>query len=194
MARRYFPNLNTTLQSSSGKVVSSWDFTEVNRAIGFMEDNAGKSMADAIKEALRKQANKTQSYIMRESSQRHRVMSKEVADSIAVDIGVTAGGEAQVRFGSEPMDDGGVSGSRGGKLALILEFGIRDFPYPFTIKSIKPSPSFAIGNTGIGNFINAKANPIYKGFEGIGWLAKAFAEVQPEIQDAIMLKLREDFA
>lgn len=194
MVRQYIPNFNTSLRTESGTVTGTWDFTEVNRAIAFMESNAGESMADAIAAKLKEQMRRSQSFISSNTPSRHRVMGERVADSLIVDVGVTAGGEAEVRFGSEPLDSGGVEGSRGGKLALILENGIRDFSYPFTFKTIKASPSFGIGTTGLGNFINAKANPTYKGFEGIGWLAEAFAEVQPELEAVIMEKLKEDFA
>lgn len=190
----FIPNHTINYSGRDGNAQVSFDFTEVNRAIEFMESNAGKEMANAIAQALRRQASRTQSYINQSVPPNKRVMGKEVADSIGVDIGVTAGGEAQVRFGSEPMDEGGVTGSRGGKLALMLEFGIKEFRYPFDFKTITPSPSFGIGSTGLGNFINAKANPTYPRYEGIGWLAQALGEVEPEIEQIIMAKLQEEFA
>lgn len=192
--RKYIPNHRTSINKGGNRVDVSFDFTEVNRAINFMESNAGKEMAEAIAQRLRQQIPKTQSKITSSVPSNRRVMGKVVADSLAVDIGVSAVGEAQVRFGSEPMDDGGVEGSRGGKLALMLEFGVRRFSYPFTFKTITPSPSFGIGSTGLGNFINAKANPTYPPYDGIGFLAQALTEVSSDIEQIIMERLQERFA
>jgi hypothetical protein len=191
--KRYIPNQKISQNYDGNRVDVSFDFTEVNRAIAFMESNAGAEMADAIADRLRRQIPRTQSMINTSVPPRKRVMAKDVADSLAVDIGVNAGGEAQVRFGSEPVDEGGVEGSRGGKLALNLEFGVRSFAYPFSFKSVEPSPSFGIGSN-IGSFINAKVHPIYKGYEGIGFLAQALAEVSPDIEQIIMERLQERFA
>ena len=193
MDKQYIPKFKGDMNTKYGRITGTFDFTEVNRAIAFMESNAGKSMADAIESKLKEQLRKSQGYINSSVRPRHRVMGQRVADSLAVEVGVSAAGEAQVRFGSDPMDDGGVEGSRGGKLALILENGIRSFPYPFTFKSIKNSPSW--GSIG-GGFINAKGgnNMNYKGFDGIGWLTKGFNEVLPKMEDAIIQKLKEDFA
>ena len=79
-------------------------------------------------------------------------------------------------------------------MAIILEKGAAAFEYPFTFKTIKPSPSFAIGGSGLGNFINAKANPVHKGFKGIGWLEKAYKDVFPQIEEALINNLKEEFA
>ena len=192
--RKYIPNHRTSINKDGNRVDVSFDFTEVNRAINFMESNAGKEMADAIAQRLRQQIPKTQSMITSSVPPNRRVMGNVVADSLAVDIGVSAAGEAQVRFGSEPMDEQGVEGSRGGKLALMLEFGVREFSYPFTFKTIQPSPSFGIGSTGLGHFINAKVHPRYPAYDGIGFLAQALAEVSPDIEQIIMERLQERFA
>ena len=194
MARR-FPNLNASVSGRNGGIVSSWDFGQVERSLDKMERDAGKSMANAIKDVLRKQVTESQSFINSSVRPRHRFMGKAVADSLAVDIVGKEGNEAEVRMGSEDMDDFGIEGSRGGKLALILEFGIRSFQYPFTFKSIENSPSWGSGG-GEGGFINAKLgeNMTYKGVEGIGWLAKAYNNVVPKIEDAIISALERDFA
>ena len=192
--KQYIPNHKISQNYEGNRVDVSFDFTEVNRAIAFMESNAGAEMADAIADRLRRQIPKTQSMITSSVPSNRRVMGNEVANSLAVDIGVSAAGEAQVRFGSEPMDEGGVEGSRGGKLALMLEFGVREFSYPFTFKTIKPSPSFGIGSTGLGHFINAKVHPRYPPYDGIGFLAEALAEVSQDIEQIIMERLQERFA
>ena len=192
--KQYLPNHKISQSYEGNRVDVSFDFTEVNRAIAFMESNAGAEMADAIAQRLRQQIPRTQSMINSSVPHNRRVMGREVADSLAVDIGISPAGEAQVRFGSEPMDEGGVTGSRGGKLALMLEFGVREFAYPFTFKTIKPSPSFGIGNTGLGHFINAKVHPKYPPYDGIGFLAQALTEVSGDIDQIIMERLQERFA
>lgn len=171
-----------------------WDARQVERAFNHMEENAGKVMADAIKQALREQATKTQRYIKSSVSSRQRVMGQRVADSIAVEVWGNKQNATEVVFGSDPIGDGGVTGSRGGKLAIMLEKGVQPFEYGFTFKTITPSPSFGIGSTGLGNFINAKANPVHGGFKAIGWLADAYAEVVPEIEERLILALQEAFA
>lgn len=195
MASKKFPNLNTTVSGKDFNISTKWDFGQVDRALNQMERDAGKSMANAIKEVLRREMGNAQNDINSSVRPRHRVMGQRVADSLAVEILGDAGSEAEVRAGSDPMDDFGVEGSRGGKLALILEFGIRSFPYPFTFKSIKNSPSWGSG-AGEGGFINAKAgnNTQYKGFDGIGWLDKAYNKSVPQIEQAILQALAEDFA
>lgn len=189
----YIPNRKTRIAKDGGSVEVSIDFTEVNRAISFMESESGAAMADAIAQVLRGQVTKTQGFINSSVPPRKRFMGKKVADSLMVEAGVTAVGEAQVRFGSDPMDGGGVTGSRGGQLALMLEFGVKSFPYGFDFKTIEPSPSFGVGGNN-GSFINAKVHPMYKGYDGIGYLAAAFAETVPKMEDAIMNKLQERFA
>ena len=194
MASKRFPNLNTTVSGRDFNISTKWDFGQVDRALNQMERDAGKSMANAIKEVLRREMGNAQNDINSSVRPRHRVMGQRVADSLAVEILGDAGSEAEVRAGSDPMDDFGVEGSRGGKLALILEFGIRSFQYPFTFKSIENSPSWGSG-ANEGGFINAKGgNMTYKGFDGIGWLDKAYNKSVPQIEQAILQALAEDFA
>tara|TARA_R110001592_G_scaffold282418_2_gene550138 strand:+ start:176 stop:760 length:585 start_codon:yes stop_codon:yes gene_type:complete len=194
MTSKKFPNLNTTISGRDFNISTKWDFGQVDRALNKMERDAGKSMANAIKEVLRREMGNAQSDINSSVRPRHRIMGQRVADSLAVETLGDAGSEAEVRAGSDPMDDFGVEGSRGGKLALILEFGIRDFQYPFTFKTIKNSPSWGSGGSE-GGFINTKGgNMTYKGFDGIGWLDKAYNKSVPQIEQAILQALAEDFA
>ena len=185
-----------TITSSRGYASMKYniDTREVERAIKNMDDNSGKVMAQAISDALRRQATRSQNYINQSVPSRQIVMGQRVADSITVETFGDGQNEAEVVFGSDPIGEGGVVGSRGGKLAIMLERGVQAFPYPFTFKTIDPSPSFAIGSGGLGNFINAKANASHPGFSGIGWLAQAYAEVVPEIEREIMFALQEAFA
>ncbi len=170
------------------------DTRQVEKAIKTMEDDSGKVMAQAITDALRRQLTRSQTYINSSVPSRQRVMGQRVADSLTVETFGENGNEAEVVFGSDPIGEGGVTGSRGGKLAIMLERGVQGFPYGFTFKTIDPSPSFGIGSTGLGNFINAKANAAHPGFESIGWLAQAYAEVVPELEREIMGALQEAFA
>tara|TARA_R110001592_G_scaffold142126_1_gene364104 strand:+ start:223 stop:780 length:558 start_codon:yes stop_codon:yes gene_type:complete len=183
-----------SISRSGGSMKFHLDDRQVKQAVDHMEANSGKVMAETIKEALREQATKTQRFINSSVPSRQRVMGQKVADSIAVEIYGDGKNIAEVAFGSDPMQEGGVTGSRGGKLAIMLESGVKPFEYGFTFKTIKPSPSFGIGSTGLGSFINAKANPVHGGFEAIGWLAQAYAEVVPEIEERLIVALQEAFA
>jgi hypothetical protein len=187
---------SVSVSGGNGKMSFNLDTKEVNRAISNMESKSGKVMAEAIKEALREQTTRTQRYINSSVRVRHRVMGQRVADSIAVETFGDGTNVAEVAFGSDPIQEGGVTGSRGGKLALILENGIKSFEYPFTFKTIKNSPSWGSG-AGEGGFINARGggkNATYTGFEGIGWLAQAYAEVVPKIEERLIVALQEAFA
>lgn len=145
-----------------------------------LEANAKKIMLDAIYDILKEQLADTQKYIKKETDFKQRYMANKVADSLIVEQGTTQGDTVVVGFGSDPFPEG-VEGSRGGKLALILEFGVQPFTYPFTFKTIENSRSW--GSIG-GGFINAKAgnNQTHRGFKAIGWLEYSQAQVMPEIQ------------
>ena len=170
------------------------DCRQTDAAIKEMERTSAEIMAQAVYNVLKRQLPKSQSQIKRDAPVRQQAMAQKVADSLVVEIGTNHNQKAEVRFGSDPIDTGGVTGSRGGKLAQYLEYGTPKFSYPFTFKTIKPSPSFGIGNTGLGHFINAKVHPRYPAYDGIGFLAEALAEVSPDIEQIIMERLQERFA
>ena len=154
-----------------------------------MENESGKIMAQAIKEVLREQISPTQSQIKRDTGPKLRAMGQIVADSLIVELGSNRQNEAEVRFGSDPIESGGVEGTRGGKLAAILEYGAQPFEYGFTFKTIKNSASWgAIG----GGFINAKGgNMTHRGFEPLDWLSKARDRAAPKIEQRITEALKE---
>ena len=163
------------------------DTTRFKRSMKELENRSSKIMSDAIFEVLKKQIPAAQSQIKSDSPVRQRDMAQKVADSLGVEQGMAGKQKAEVRFGSLPMDSGGVKGSRGGKLAALLEYGAPQFNYPFTFKSINNSATFG-GGSGSGGFINTKGgnNTVHPGFKSIDWLSKARDRSAVEIEGAII--------
>tara|TARA_R110000765_G_scaffold8616_2_gene27598 strand:- start:185 stop:790 length:606 start_codon:yes stop_codon:yes gene_type:complete len=162
------------------------DTTRFKRSMKELENRSSKIMSDAIFEVLKKQIPAAQSQIKSDSPVRQRDMAQKVADSLGVEQGMAGKQKAEVRFGSLPMDSGGVKGSRGGKLAALLEYGAPQFNYPFTFKSINNSATFG-GGSGSGGFINTKGgnNTVHPGFKSIDWLSKARDKSVPKIEAAM---------
>lgn len=180
-------NLTRTLGETS--VAFEYDTRQIDKALGRFAEQTAKVMEDAIYEILKDQVSKTQNYINSSVSPAQMEMGRKVADSITAEVLKSQDGEVAFIFGSDPMDDGGVEGSRGGKLALYLEHGVEPFAYGFTFKTIENS-KFWGGGTG---FINAKAdrNSSHKGFKAIGWLEDAQQSALPKIEEAILSALYE---
>ena len=160
------------------------DTRQTDAAIKEMERTSAEIMADAIYDVLKAQIPTSQSQIKRDAPVRQQAMAQKVADSLIVEIGENHNQKAEVRFGSDPIDEGGVTGSRGGKLAQYLEYGSPKFDYPFTFKTIDNSLTFGAGD----GFINAKTgnNMVHPGFKSIDWLSKARDAVSPQIEAAII--------
>ena len=162
-----------------------------------MESQSGKIMAQAIKEVLREEVSPTQSQISRDAGPELRGIAALVADSLIVELGSNRNSEAEVRFGSDPIETGGVEGKRGGKLAAILEYGMRQFAYGFTFKTIENTSSWGSVGSG-GGFINAKGqggkNATHKGFEPLDWLSKARDRAVPKIEERIKKALEEAYS
>jgi hypothetical protein len=160
------------------------DDRQTRAAIKEMERTSADIMANAIFQVLKGQVGPTQSQIKSDSPVRQQAMAQKVADSIIVEIGENHNQKAEVRFGSDPIDSGGVTGSRGGKLAQLLEYGTGKFDYPFTFKTIGNSITFGTGS----GFINAKAgnNTVHPGFKSIDWLSKARDRSASQIETAIV--------
>ena len=183
-------NINMTTDFASVHFkMSDKPFNSMSRR---MEKTSGEIMAKAIKEVLREEVGKTQSDLKRDAGPKLRAMAGIVADSLIVEVGNNQNNEAEVRFGSDPIDSGGVQGQRGGKLAAILEYGARPFEYGFTFKTIKNSTSW--GATG-GGFINAKGtgNQVHQGFEPLDWLSKTRDRAAPKIAQRIREALERDY-
>ena len=161
------------------------DDRQTRAAIKEMERTSADIMANAIYEVLKGQVGPTQSQIKRDSPVRQQAMAQKVADSIIVEVGQNHNQKAEVRFGSDPIDQGGVTGSRGGKLAQYLEYGSPKFDYPFTFKTIDNSTTFGTGSEG---FINAKTgrNMVHPGFKSIDWLSKARDRSSAQIESALI--------
>lgn len=158
-----------------------------------MERTSGEIMAKAIKEVLREELSRTQSELKKDAGPKLRGMAGIVADSLIVEVGNNTNNEAEVRFGSDPIDSGGVEGKREGKLAAILEYGARPFEYGFTFMTIENSSSW--GSVG-GGFINAKGtgNQVHKGFEPLDWLSKTRDRAAPKIEVRIQQALQEAYS
>ena len=167
------------------------DTRETEAAIRTMEDTSAELMAEAIFNVLKRQIPKSQAQIKKDAPVRQQAMALKVANSLVVEIGRNHNQMAEVRFGSDPIDEGGVSGSRGGKLAQFLEYGTPKFDYPFTFKTINNSLTFGAGE----GFINAKTgnNTVHPGFKSIDWLSKARDGAVPEIEAAIVEAFNENW-
>lgn len=163
------------------------DTRQTDAAIKEMERTAGQIMAQAIFNVLKGEIGPTQSHLKQKSSVRQQNMANKVADSLIVEIGEDQNQQAMVRFGSHPIDDGGVEGSRGGKLAQLLEYGATPFAYPFTFKTIENSATFGSGGGSTG-FINAKTgkNMVHPGYKPIDFLSFARDRAKPKIEAAIV--------
>jgi hypothetical protein len=184
-------NYNITTNREPMNLNLRWDTRQMDAANKAMDATAAGIIAMAIKEVLRAEISPTQSQIFRDTPPSQRDMATAVADSLTVEAG-HRDKTAEVRFGSDPMDSGGVTGSRGGKLAEYLEFGVDPFEYGFTFKTIKNSRFWGAGGTSSGGFINAKGgNMTHKGFKAIGWLSQAQERAVPKMESAILNALNE---
>tara|TARA_R100001015_G_C4634650_1_gene201626 strand:- start:4809 stop:5405 length:597 start_codon:yes stop_codon:yes gene_type:complete len=163
------------------------DTRQTKAAIKEMERTAGQIMAQAIYDVLKGEIGPTQGHLKQQSSVRQQNMANKVADSLIVEIGEDQNQQAMVRFGSHPIDEGGVSGSRGGKLAQLLEYGATPFAYPFTFKTIENSATFG-GGSGSTGFINAKTgkNMVHPGYKPVDFLSFARDRAKPKIGAAIV--------
>jgi hypothetical protein len=159
-----------------------WDWSQYDAAVKEMDRTASEIIAKAIADVLRAQMSKTQRKIMSDTPPSQQDMAIAVADSLMVESG-HRDKTAEVRFGSDPMDAGGVTGSRGGKLAQYLEYGVRPFKYGFTFKTIENTRFW--GSDG-GGFINAEENMLHGGFKAIGWLTDAQEKTIPKMDKAIL--------
>ena len=110
----------------------------------------------------------------------------KIGDSLIVEMGTEKGGaDTMVRAGSEPVDAGGVTGSRGGKIAIYYEYGVPSFNYPWAIGKEVESSALR-GGTG---FINMGRNSRHPGFKKAfgakGWLTEWYDRSIPRMKEAI---------
>lgn len=165
-----------------------WDWRQFNSAVDTMDRTASEVMADAIKDAMMEELGGVQGYIKQSSPVNHRYMANDVADSLIIEEGRSSDDTAMVRFGSDPIDNGGVTGSRGGKLAAILQYGMQPFGYPFTFKTIENSRS----SPQSAGFINARLDKkVHPGIPAIGWLDVAEERVTENLMKTLEQRLHE---
>ena len=167
-----------------------YDSAEIERLVGKFAENVERQMEKAIVEILKRELRNTQSYIKNEVPPRQKGLSTKVADSLAIETLESADGEVHIRFGSDPMEEGGVEGSRGGKLALYLQHGAGRFDYGFKFMKIK-NTAFRGGGEG---FINARGeHATHPGFKRIAWLERTQQAALPDIQAAIVEALEKEW-
>lgn len=185
--------MSFTLDLNKGSTSSTfqYDSSQIDKLVGKFAREANEYLEDAIFQILKKQLPKTQRYIVSSLPPSSKDMAHKVADSLQIEQLKSREGGVQFRFGSAPMDDGGVKGSRGGKLALYLQNGVRPFNYGFTFKTIENTRFWGGGE----GFINAKTgkNTIHKGFKKISWLEHAQEGALPEIEAAILEVLEKEW-
>jgi hypothetical protein len=185
--------MSFTLEHGRGFVDAffQYDSRQIDRLVGDFAQNANEQMEEAIVDILKRELKNTQQYIKQSLPPSQQDMATKVADSLMVETLKSNNGEVEVRFGSDPMDDGGVEGSRGGKLALYLQHGVQEFNYGFTFKTIENTRFWGGGE----GFINAKTgrNTTHKGFKRIGWLEHAQQGALPDIQAAIIEALEKEW-
>lgn len=185
--------MSFTLEHGRGFVDAffQYDSRTIDKLVGKFANDANKQLEEAIVEILKREARNTQRYIKGSLPPSQRAMATTVADSLSVEVLKSNQGEVEVRFGSSPMDEGGVSGSRGGKLALYLQHGVGEFDYGFTFKTIENTKFWGGGE----GFINAKTgkNTTHKGFKKISWLEYAQEGALPEIEAAMIEALEKEW-
>ena len=102
---------NIIANKSGASFEFQWDWSDFNAAVDQMGDEANALMSRAIAGVLRKEMESVRQQLKRGMGI-HGSIQDVVADSLAVEEwGTAEGGAAMVRFGSEPMDRGGVTGS-----------------------------------------------------------------------------------
>jgi len=156
------------------------DFSEIDGAIKQMDKDAAKLIKKAIKKVFTKEKQNTKKRL---SSGRYANMGGKVADSLDVEE-VKESNKFGIRFGSQPINSGGATGSRGGKLAQYLEYGVRRHPYSFKGLEIT-------NRSGSMGFINALKTPYHPGIRPQEWLTRTYERVNPQIPDAIQQALNE---
>jgi len=184
---------NIKVQGGAASFQASWDDRQWRAATKQMHKDAKKIFVKALSGVLRAETEK-----VRQALKRRGITGSaldKIADSLAVESG-TQGNDAVVRTGSMPMDGGGVTGSRGGKLAQIYEYGVGQFPYPWKVG--KPVKNSAVRGFGGGNdmgFISMSKTSMHPGFKKAfgneGWLERIYNNSIPKIEDAILDEIQK---
>ena len=164
-----------------------WDFVEAEAAVARMNKEAAGVIGGAISDVIKEEMRTTIKMI--KSAQRVRGdIYETVADSLIVEKG-GRGQLTEIRFGSDPIDKGGVEGSRGGKIAQILQYGMQPFAYGFEGLKITNSKYMGFGQNSQG-FINALrktgTHPGVKPIPSEGWLTSTQERAVPRMENAII--------
>lgn len=188
---------NIKTQGGGFAFQAEWDDRQWRAATKQMQKEAKKIFVKAISGVLRTETENVRQALKRGGDGITGSALAKVADSLAVESG-TQGHNAVVRVGSEPMDSGGVSGSRGGKLAQIYEFGAPPFNYSPKWKVGKEVENSAIRGFGGGNdmgFINVGKTSMHPGFKKAfgneGWLTRIYNKSIPQMEDAILDEIQK---
>ena len=168
-------------------VSGRWDWTKFNKALHRMDKYSATIMGDAIARVLKDSMVKTQNKMVGTAPIRQRQMNIDVADSLIVEQG-EIDKQAAVRVGADPIDAGGPTASRGGKIAAMLEEGVSQMPYPFKFKKVQNTDWFGKGQKS--GFIDAKQHAMHPGFKpaisGKGWLTHLYEDGVPKIAEALI--------
>tara|TARA_R110000744_G_scaffold33061_8_gene77065 strand:- start:1204 stop:1761 length:558 start_codon:yes stop_codon:yes gene_type:complete len=169
-----------------------WDFEEAEAAVAIMNKEAAAIMGKGIASIIEQEMRTTIKMI--KSAQRVRGdIYETVSDSLITEEG-HRGQTTEIRFGSDPIEKGGAEGSRGGKIAQILQYGMRSHAYNFDGLKITNSKHMGFGQNNEG-FINALrksgTHPGVKPVPSEGWLTSTQNRAAPRLESAIMEALNK---
>tara|TARA_R100001463_G_scaffold19613_7_gene48156 strand:- start:1182 stop:1715 length:534 start_codon:yes stop_codon:yes gene_type:complete len=158
------------------------DYTEAYRKLKEMDKTASQIMQKAMIDIVDKEASTTIQMLKGKSKGGNDIYNTVIQSLVAFESGSFK--EAKVTFGSDPIEEGGVTGSRGGKLAQILEDGMAPHKYAFQGMEIDT-------RSGKG-FINAlRKTPTHPGIPATDWLKDTQKRAQPKFEQAIADALQE---
>ena len=167
----------------------SWDYHEIEAALAKMDREANKLISRAISGVLRKEMENTRRRLKTGARGMSGSMQDIVADSLIVEEGVDSMGWAAVRFGADPIDEGGPAGGRAtGKVAYfaqMLETGVPSFSYPFKAMKINQGSSMQSYE----GWINTAKDSVFPGIKPVKWLQETLKRSKPQIPDAIVKEL-----
>jgi len=157
---------------------ATWDDRQWKAAARQMKKEARAVFQKAVVKVLRETKNDIYSMLKGGDGN-----EKQIADSLIVEAGEQGQGflgpaDAAVRAGADPIDEGGPTATRGGKIAIYYEYGVTPFKYPWSV-----------GKTTQQGFINVYSTPTHPGFKkaagGQGWLTSWYDKAVPQMPDAI---------
>jgi hypothetical protein len=171
----------------------TWDYSQVQEALDKMDRDSNKLISRAISGVLRKEMENTRRRLKTGARGMRGSMQDIVADSLIVEEGVDSMGWASVRFGADPIDEGGPAGGREGSkvayFAQMLETGVPRFTYPFKAMKINQGSSLR----SYAGWINTAKSKVFPGIKPVHWLKDTFKRAKPQIEDAIWNELNEEW-